>query len=395
MAQRPRIYLKSRDDARLLQGHLWVFSNEIERSEGSPKPGEIIDVYSHRQKFLGRGFYNPKSLIAARLLTTTDQSVSSAFFSNKIRSAKALRESLYPGETSYRLIFGESDGLPGLVIDRFENCFVIQSYCLGMDVLQPLILEALKAHFRPETIILKNDSAVREFEGVAQEVKVLEGEPALPIQIKLKTPHKMLNLLFDPIEGQKTGYFLDQRENRARAAEFCAGKKVLDCFSYVGGFGLYAAAAEASETVCIDSSTQAADLAQKNFEANGLQAEILRGDVFETLEGFAKEKCEFDTIVLDPPAFAKSKKNLFGAMRKYAQLNKQALGILKKGGTLITCSCSHHIRRDDFIKMLGEAAADAGRNARILEIRGQAMDHPIHPSMPETEYLKCIIARID
>ncbi len=393
---RPRVYLKSRDDSRLLAGHLWVFSNEIERSEGSPKPGDTIDVFNHRQKFMGRGFYNSNSLIAARLLTTTeDQQINTAFFTEKIRSAKSLREALYPGESVYRLVFGEADGLPGLVIDRFENHFVIQSYCLGMDVLRIPIIEALKTHFKPESIILKNDSALRELEGVGQEVKVLEGNPEFPLKVKIKSPDKLLKIQFDPIEGQKTGYFLDQRENRARAATFCAGKKVLDCFSYVGSFGLYAAAAGAKEVVCIDSSAKAAELTQKNFEANNFQAAVVCADVFETLEGFAKEKYEFDTIVLDPPAFAKSKKNLYGAMRKYVQLNKAALGVLKKGGTLITCSCSHHIRRDEFIKLLGEAAADAGRNVRILEIRGQAMDHPIHPSMPETEYLKCIIAKVD
>ncbi len=395
MTTAPHIYLKSRDDERLLAGHLWIFSNEIDRIEGSVKRGDLIGVYSHRKKFLGRGFYNPKSLIAARLLTVRDEPIDAAFFSKKMETAKALREFIRPGENTYRLIFGESDGFPGLVIDRFENCFVIQSYCLGMDVLLPQILVALKKHFEPETIILKNDSAVREFEGVSQEVKVIEGNLTPPVQINLKTESKNLSVFFDPIEGQKTGYFLDQRENRERLAEFCKGKKVLDCFSYVGSFGLHAAAAGASEVVCVDSSAKACELAQKNFGANDLQAEILHSDVTEALESFRKEKCEFDVVVLDPPALAKSKKNLFGAIRKYGQLNAAALKVLKKGGILCTSSCSHHVHRAEFIKMLGEAAIEAGRNAKILEIRGQSQDHPIHPSMPETEYLKCVIARID
>lgn len=393
--EHPKLYLNPHRDERLMSGHLWVFSNEIERTEGTLSPGGFIDVYSHRKKFLGRGFYNAHSLIAARLLSRSDEPIDSKYFTRKLGEAAALRSQVYPDSETYRLIFGESDGLPGLIIDRFQNCFVIQSHCLGMDVLMPQVLTAIKKQFHPAVIVLKNDSSLREMEGLKQEVTVVHGALEGAAQISLPFASKNLNISFDVMEGQKTGYFLDQRENKERLARFCKGRKVLDCFSYVGGFGLYAAAAGASETVCVDSSESAVGFAQKNFEANGLQAEVLKADVFEAMESFQKENVRFDIIVLDPPAFAKSKKNYFGALRKYSQLNKLAISILNKGGILCTSSCSYHVSRADFLKMIGEAAAESGRIPKVIEMRGQAQDHPIHPAMPETEYLKCAIARID
>lgn len=391
----PKIYLKSGRDQRVLLGHLWVFSNEIERIEGTAEPGAIIDIHSHRKHFLGRGFFNPHSLIAARILTRRDQVIDVRFFSKRIEKAKHVREFLFPGETAYRLIFGESDFMPGLVIDRFENCFVIQSYCLGMDLLTPTILDALKSHFKVDCIVRKNDSSIRELENLPKQVEVIEGQMESPMQISQRFGTETLRFYADPLEGQKTGFYFDQRENRERLAVYAPGKKVLDCFSHGGAFGVYAAKSGASEVISVDSGLNAAALIEKNSALNGVNATAIREDVFVMFERFRLEKRKFDIIILDPPAFAKSKKNLFGALRKYEKLNAMAISLLDTGGVLFSCSCSHHVGRGEFIQMLNAAADSQNRAARLLEIRGASRDHPVLPSMPETEYLKCAILKMD
>jgi len=391
----PRIYLLPRRDERAQAGHPWIFSNEIDKAEEDIEAGAMADVFSSREKFIGRGFCNPQSLIAVRLLTRRPEPVDEAFIRRKIQAALALREEIFPGEGAYRLVFGESDGLPGIVIDRLGNVFVVQSYCLGADKLLPHVFAALKTLFSPCSILKKSDSSLRELEGLKEDVEVIEGELNPPIEITQGFHGNKLKFLTDPLGGQKTGFFFDQRENRVRLTFYAKSKTVLDAYSYGGGFGLYAAFAGAKSVTCADSSESACDLAKKNFEINGLEGEVLREDV-ETLFGrFRTEKRKFDIIILDPPAFAKSKKNVFSAIRKYGSLNQAAMACLPPGGILFSCSCSHHVGRKEFIKMIAEAAWALGRTAKVLEMRGQGRDHPLLASMPETEYLKCAIVRVD
>lgn len=391
----PKIFLKSREEKRILQGHLWVFSNEIAQAEGPPEPGSIVDIYSHQRKFLGRGFCNPHSLIACRILTHKEEEIDLPFFARRVAQAKRFREKHFPRESSYRLIFGESDFLPGLIVDRYGEIFVVQSYCLGMDLLLEKILPAIEENFSVKCMVKKNDSPLRAMENLVEEVEIVKGKMDVPIQITQGFEGKDLSFFIDPIQGQKSGFFLDQRENRERLKVYAPGKRVLDCYSYVGGFGVYAAASGAKEVTCVESSESACQLIEKNFRVNGFKAQIIKEDVFTMLERANQEKRKFDIIVLDPPALAKSKKNLFASMRKYRQLNQLALSVIESGGLLISSSCSHHLPRANFLELLCEAGSLAGKQLKLLEMRGQSRDHPVMISMPETEYLKCAILQVD
>ncbi len=389
------IILKSKEESRLKNGHLWVFSNEIARAEGEILPGTIVDVLSSKREFLGRGFCNPHSLIACRLLTCKDEKIDESFFEKRLSDAVKMRESLYPSEKSYRMVFGESDFLPGLVIDRYEDHFAVRSYCKGMDDLTPLVVDALKTKFAPKSIVLKNDSSLRQLENLPLEVKVTHGEISGPAEISQRFGEQTLKFRADLVHGQKSGFYFDQRENRELFASWCKDKRVLDCFSYTGAFGIYAASAGAKEVVCVESGKEAAARLEENAKLNKVSPQIINGDSFETLTRFRAEEKKFDIMVLDPPAFAKSRKNVFSALRKYQQLNELAIPLLTDGGILFSCSCSHHVGRKEFLEMIGRSAAHCKRDARVLEIRGQSRDHPIHPCMPETEYLKCAVVKVN
>ena len=391
----PIIYLNPHEDDRILQGHQWAFSNEIERKEGSPAPGDLVDLYSHRKKFLGRGFYNPHSLIAFRLLTRNDEVIDTTFFEHRVAQAHRLRSRLYPHEKSYRLVFGESDFLPGLVIDRMEDTVVVQSHALGMDRLLSHVLKGVRKAFEVSCIVKKNDSALRALEGLPEEVEVAEGKLSGPVRIVQKAEGQSLFFFADPLKGQKTGFFFDQRENRERIAAYCAGKRVLDCYSNTGGFGIYAAKFGAKEATCVDSSTPACELMERNFRENGVTGKIVQEEVETALERLRSMNRRFDIVVLDPPALAKSKKDMHAALRKYKKLNQLAFSVLDRDGILITCSCSHHVSRTDFVKTVNEAAIASEREIRILELRGASRDHPVLPAMPETEYLKCAVIKVD
>ena len=378
----------------MLEGHLWVFSNEIEKAEPA-SPGALVDIYSNQKRFLGRGFYNPHSLIAARILTYNDEKIDQKFLAERVKNAALCREEIYPKESSYRLIFGESDFLPGLIVDRYGETFVIQSNALGMDLLFDSVLAALKEIFTVRCVVKKNNSSLRSLENLPEELKVVEGEITEPVSITQKFGEKEIKFFVDPLRGQKTGFFFDQKENRERLKDYSEGRTVLDCFSYSGGFGLYAALSGAKEVISIDSSESACKLLQENFQQNGARCLTLQKDVFEALSEFQKEKRKFDIIVLDPPALAKSKKNIFGAVRKYCKLNETALSLLNGGGVLFSSSCSHHVSKSDFIQMLKNGSLDAGKRVKLLEFRGQSRDHPVLLSMPETDYLKCAILRVE
>jgi 23S rRNA (cytosine1962-C5)-methyltransferase len=391
----PIIYLNSHEDDRILKGHLWSFSNEIERKEGDPKPGDLVDLYSHRKKFLGRGFYNPHSLIAFRMLSRQEELIDTEFFARRIAAAHRLRSRLYPDEKSYRLVFGEADFMPGLIIDRFEDTLVLQSHTLGMDRLLSHVVKGLKKVIETDCIIKKNDSALRALEGLPEEVEVLEGKPPVSLKISQKMGAQTLRFVVDPLHGQKTGFFFDQRENRERIAAYCAGKRVLDGYANSGGFGLYAAKSGAKDVTAVESSAAACALIEQNFKANGAEGTVLQEDVEEAFGRFREQHRKFDVVVIDPPALAKSKKDLHAALRKYKKINALALSLLDRDGILITCSCSHHVSRNEFVKMVNEAAIDAERDIRVLELRGASRDHPVLPGMPETEYLKCAVVKAD
>ena len=356
------------------------------------EPGALADLVHARAGFLGRGFYHPHSLIAFRILTNQkDDVINEAFFEKRLREAMAWREQLYPGCKAYRWIFGESDRLPGLIVDRFGDYATVQVVSAGMErfktQLQALILKvgSLKG------IVWRSDASLRE----------LEGLPELPVQILGEVPERVTidleNVTFsvDLRTGQKTGFYFDQRDNRQALAPFCKGKRVLDAFCYSGGFGIAAARAGAAQVIFADSSQPALELAETNATQNGFidRSLFVRGDAVELLEKGRSEK-PFDVISIDPPAYARSKKHLMVALKAYEKLNAAAMSLLPRGGILATSSCSHHVDRVTFMKMLGYSAAKAKRQFRVVELRSQAKDHPVLLSMPETEYLKFAILQV-
>lgn len=379
-----KLHIRQGRDARLGGGHLWVFSNEIEKVEGDPQPGALAELHSSG-RFLGLALYNPNSLIAARLLTRENEEVDAAFFKKRLAAAMAYRERSCPGETSYRLCFGESDGLPGLVVDRYGSTLVLQILSAGMEARLPLIQAALLELLDPRCIMLKNDHRARALEGLPQENKIVHG--GLPE----KTTISEAGLRFvAPLgEGQKTGHYFDQRENRVFLRPFFKDRVVLDLYCYTGAFAVNAAKYGARTVLGIDSSGPAIETARENAQLNGAEVEFDEADAESVLESFAagKQPSKPDMILLDPPSFVPAKKHLPRALRTYLKLNAAALKALPPGGLLATSTCSHHVSREDFIMMLRAASSKARRPARMIALRGQASDHPVLLGMPETEYL--------
>ncbi len=386
------IPIKKGEEKRILIGHPWVFSNEIKDMPRDAGPGSLVDVMDYRNRFLGRGYLNPHSLIAIRILTYKKEEIDQGFFLKRIKEADNFRKELMPEETAYRMVFGEGDYLPGLIVDRYEKTLVIQSTTAGIENRLDLITDALEHLFHPQVIIARNDIPIRRLEGLKEEKKVLLGSVPSPIIIRKN------GIVFevDFWGGQKTGLFLDQGENYLRIAEWARNREVLDCFCYAGGWALHAARAGAKKVFGIDISDKAIYQAERNAALNNLSAvcKFIVGDVFDKLREMEKEGISFGCIVLDPPAFAKSKKKLKEARAGYKEINLRAMKLLEKGGTLISCSCSYHIDRDAFLDILIDAASDARRKARLIEFRGQARDHPILLAARETAYLKCAIVQV-
>ena len=385
------VSIRKREEKRLGRGHLWVFSNEIERIDGSPATGDIVDVLRHDGAFIGRGFYHPHSLIAVRLLAREeDEQIDDAFFRRRITAALDFRQSLYPGEEAYRLLHGESDGLPGLLIDVYGKANVLQILSAGMDRRSDMIVRILRELLEPDLIVARNDSPLRTLEGLPSESAVLAGEPASVVI----SEHGILYEV-DVVGGQKTGMFLDQKDNRSAVRRYLKDRRVLDCFSNSGGFALNAAAGGARGVSAVDASAESVELARRNFDRNGLKADhLVCADVFEHLALLRDASERFGGIILDPPAFTKNKRSVVTALKAYRKLNMLALRVLEPNGILVTASCSHHITRDDFLTMVAESAHRTGRTIRFLEIRGAAADHPVLPAMPETEYLKLAICSV-
>ncbi|HEU0264902.1 MAG TPA: class I SAM-dependent rRNA methyltransferase [Geobacterales bacterium] len=384
------IQLKRGEEKRLLSGHPWIFSNEIAAISGERSPGVTARLMDASGRLLGVGYYNPHSLIAFRLLSPMDESIDSVdFFRSRISSANAYRHKLLPGLTTYRVVFGESDFLPGLVVDRYGDYLSIQLLTQGVERRQQFIVDALVELFHPKGIIARNDVGVRGLEGLPEEVNILHGE--IPDLIEIE--EHGLRLVVDLLKGQKTGHFIDQRENHLLLQPISRDKEVLDCFSYSGSWGLHAASFGASRVTCLDISERAVELVRQQSRMNGLEAVVTaeRIDVFDRLRSLKSEGRRFDVIVLDPPAFVKSKKLLAEAIRGYTTINRRAMELLNPEGYLITCSCSFHMQREEFRTLLASAARQAGKTMRLVTSRGQAADHPVLLSVPETDYLKCVV----
>ena len=391
-ADLPALRLKRNEDRRLHAGHLWVFSNEVDTQQ-TPltkfEPGALVRVLAHNDRALGLAYVNPKSLISARLLTTWTVP-DTAWFAARLRVALALRERLY-AEPYYRVVYGESDGLPGLVIDRFGPQCVVQIGTAGMERLKPVIQEAVLKVLKCDALLFKNDSGTREQEGLTayvEQAKGQIGDQSLVIEDGLQF-HAPL------IEGQKTGWFFDQAANRrALAAYVRKGARVLDVFSYVGAWGVRAARCGASDVLCVDSSASALELAAANGELNGVKIATRKGDAFDVLEALAKERARFDVVIVDPPAFAKRRKDLPKALAAYKRLNQLALTLLTAEGILVSCSCSYHVSAEDLQDAIAKAARAADKHVQIIAAGGQAPDHPVHPAIAETRYLKAYFCRV-
>lgn len=387
------LILRKDQERRLLAGHCWIYSNEVD-TDATPlksfSPGQAVEVISQRGRWLGYGYINPHSLICARLLSRErTQPPGPAFWLKRLHQALSLRERLYDWPF-YRLIFGEGDGLPGLIVDRYDDLLAVQITTAGMEAVRAEILTALEQVLRPQAIVLRNDTPVRELEGLGQGVEWVLGEPR-----EAQVSEEGLTFAIDPAQGQKTGWFFDQAENRRRLARYGAGRRVLDVFSYIGAWGLRAAALGAQEVVCLDSSAEALKRLAANAEHNGLAGRIqtLHGDAFVQLRSLREQGERFDTVILDPPALIKRRKDEPEGLAAYRQLNRLGLELLNPEGLLITSSCSFHLGRETFQRLVQQAAQRARRRIQLLEVGQQGPDHPIHPAIPETAYLKTFFIR--
>jgi 23S rRNA (cytosine1962-C5)-methyltransferase len=382
-----KVRLKPGQEKRVQAGHPWVFSNEIAEVEKPAEPGDLAEVRSAGGALIGTAFYHPHSLIACRMLGFEALTVDVEFFRKRFSEAMAYRERVCPGETAYRLCFGESDGLPGLVVDRYGSVLVLQVLSAGIERRLALVQAALEELLAPKGIFLKNDHRTRALEGLPAETKTLAG--TVPDRVQIAEGGLRF---WTPLgSGQKTGFYFDQRDNRAFLRPHFKDKVVLDLYCYTGAFAINAAKFGAKAVLGLDSSEAAVAAARENAALNGVEggATFEEGDAEEALRSFAEKRQPFEPsmILLDPPSFVPAKKHLPKALRQYGKLNALALRALPRGGLLATSTCSHHVSREIFVEMLRLAQAQARRPARLLALRAQAADHPILLAMPETEYL--------
>jgi 23S rRNA (cytosine1962-C5)-methyltransferase len=388
----PTVILRAGEDRRVRAGHPWAFSNEIlmDADAKAIPVGSLATLRAPGGEALALVTFNPHSLIAARVLSTNPEAhVDALFIGRRLTQAAALRDRLV-GVPYYRLIHAEADGLPGVIIDRFGDAFVVQVNTAGMDALTPILLEALEAEFSPTTIILKNDSPVRELEGLTREVVVAKGQAG-----NIELIENDARFVADLSEGQKTGWFYDQRDNRRFMAGLAKDARVLDAYCYSGGFGVLAATRGATSVVCLDRSQPALNAAQKAAALNGVEqiVSFRKGEVFETLE---KEKPRsYEVVICDPPAFVKSRKDLKTGAQGYRKLVRLAAPLVTKGGFFFVASCSHLVDQPLFAEQVRRGLRDAERSGRILLSSGAALDHPVHPNLPETAYLKAMVLQLD
>jgi 23S rRNA (cytosine1962-C5)-methyltransferase len=385
------VFLKKKEDKRIRDGHLWVFSNEIEKTTGNPNNGDMVVVFDSKEQQLGLGFYNKNSLIAVRMISKSNVDNLSELFRKRICNAFNLKKIFYPNRESFRMVFGESDYLPGLIIDKFNNTFVLQVNSYGIQNHLELIVEILKTDFNAENIFTKHDFYLRKLEGLPEEDSVYLGIAGTEV-----IDDGLIRYKIDFNQSQKTGFYFDQNDNRFFIEKIALGRTVADVFSNCGGFGLHALQAGAKSVDFIDSSPLEIESVKKNLLLNNLNSDskFYVKDAFDFLEEKFSENKKYDVIMLDPPAFAKSKKNLAAAEKGYEKINKLALHLINDDGYLITSSCSYHLKGDVFLKCINNAAVKSKRNLQLLKFGGASLDHPKLASMEETSYLKFAVFKV-
>ena len=384
----PVVHVINGRQKKLLQGHPWVYGNEIERVEGEIADGDLVTVVDFRGRYMGTGFYNSRSLITVRLLTHRQEEITDELIAARVRAACGYRRFVMrrEGTDSCRLIYGEADRLPGVIADRFGGVIVLQVLALGMERYTQVIADALIACEQPACLLLNNDDAIRLKEGMTCFTKVLHGE--LPEETIIS--ENGVKLAVDVRGGQKTGYFLDQKDNHLFLRQFCRDARVLDCFSYIGGFALNAAMGGAREVTAVDISESAVELIRRNAALNGAQINAVCANCFDFLRAQVKAGEKYDVVVLDPPAFTKAHANMANACRGYKEIALSAMRLLPAGGVLATHSCSYHMPEDVFVNTVLSAAQDLHRQVRVITLRRQDIDHPVLAGYPESHYLKSL-----
>ncbi len=389
----PALILKKNEDRRLRAGHLWVFSNEVDITKSPLKgfePGALVEIQTSNGHVIGTGYVNPNSLISARILSRDPRHpVDRSLLVHRLNVALAMRERLY-SKPYYRLLFGESDGLPGLTVDRYGQVLVVQITTAGMEKMKADVVAALEKVIKPAAILFRNDTGIRELEGLPLYTETAFGTVPDAIEVE----EHGLKFQVPLAAGQKTGWFFDQYANRARLLPYVKGQRVLDVCSYVGAWGVQAAAHGAASVTCVDSSAAALEWAGRNAAANGVQLSLKDADAFDALKELREAGEKFGVVVLDPPAFVKRRKDLAAGSEAYRRLNQLAMQVLERDGMLISCSCSHHMPAEDLLAGIQSAARHLGRDAQVLEQGMQAPDHPVHPAIPETAYLKAFYVRV-
>lgn len=383
------VILKKNEEKKILSGFPWVYANEVYKIEGKDSQGSVAEVRANDGRFVGYGFINHQSKLIVRMLTLKSEQVDAEFFKNRIITANNYRVELGYSD-NYRVVFGESDYLPGLIVDKYGEALSVQFLCLGMEVRKQLIVDILVEIFKPKTIYERSDVSIRKNEGLEERKGLLYGENKTIVEII----ENDIRMLVDLENGQKTGYFLDQKENRDNLKWYAKGKKVLDCFCNEGGFALNAKKYGASEVVAVDISQKAIDLVEQNAKLNGLDIKCVTADVFEYLRQCRENGENFDVIILDPPAFTKTVDTVKEGYRGYKDINKKALKLVKNGGYLITCSCSQHLTLNLFMQMVKESVAESGVKAKLVELRMQGKDHAVTIGYDESLYLKVAVIKI-
>ena len=389
----PTVYLRRDRKLRVEAGHPWVFQSEIGRIAGEAGPADLVRVVNHAGAFLGVGYISDRSQIAVRLLSRSDEEINAQFFRHRLADAWSLRKQIVGSNTNcYRLVYGEADGLPGLTVDIYDRYASVQVLALGMERWTDVIVDGMSEMLGLAGIVLRNDVPVRQLEGLPLEVRFARAEfnPSVAVQ------ENGFAMLVDLWQGQKTGYFLDQRENRAYIAPFVKEAVVLDCFSHTGSFAVHAAGYGAKEVTAVDISELAVLGTRRNAERNGFASNIkaVAANAFDFLREASDSGHAYDVVMLDPPAFTKNKHAVPAARRGYKEINLRGLKLTRPGGYLITSSCSYHLSREEFLGVLAEAARDAHRQVKVVAVRGQGGDHPVLLAAPETEYLKFVVAQV-
>lgn len=390
------VRLKKNEEKRIKSGHLWVYSNEIDVKHSNLKevaPGTLCSLIDDQGKPMGVGYINPHSLISVRLLSRNAKTaISPKFFEARLQNALGLREMAY-AMPYYRWIYGESDGLPGLVVDRFGDYIVVQLNTAGMEAMKEMVVDAIVSIAQPAGVLLKCDSSARQPEGLPSYVEVAHGQwPDENLLLEENETQFMVPAQL----GQKTGWFFDHRDNRKQLQQLVAGKRVLDVFSYVGGWGIQAAVAGASELMCVDTSDLALEYVLRNAELNSVADQVtgLKGSAFEVMEALLEDQEKFDVVILDPPAFIKRKKDIKNGTNAYRHGNELAARLLNKGGVLVSASCSMHLAQENLLSIVRQTGRHIDRHVQVFHHGSQGMDHPVHPAIPETQYLKALFSRV-